>query len=61
MPLDNCKSGTPEKKSDQNEELQIAVLTAELSRIAAEERKFEVKEVLISKKRKLELELENHR
>ena len=44
---------------DQYEELQIAVLTSELSRITAEKRKIETEEeVLTLKKRKLELELE---
>ena len=45
--------------SDQLEKVQLQVLFAELSRIESEKRKFEVeKEVLLLKKRKLELELE---
>ena len=63
---DKSKCRKPEKKAsiksasrDQYEELQIAVLTAELSRITAEKRKIETEEeVLTLKKRKLELELE---
>ena len=45
--------------SDQLEKVQLQVLFAELSRLESEKRTFEVeKEVLLLKKRKLELELE---
>ena len=65
--VDSSKSGAvytrrADKKpnfSDQLENVQLQVLFAELSRIESEKRKFEVeKEVLLLKKRKLELELE---